>query len=77
MTETEARARCPALVCRRWSDGRTAAARLGLLDAVFAVSPRIEGAEAGLVYVDTDGLDRLIGDARAIGERLLRQARAV
>ncbi len=77
MTETEARARCPALVSRAHSHERVASARYALLDAALAVSPRVEAAAAGLVYVDTEGLDRLIGDPGAIGARLVREAGAI
>jgi protein ImuB len=77
MTEAEARARCPELTRRPWSDGRVTSARLALLEAIAAVAPRLEDADAGLVYADVDGLDRLIGDARAVGERLVRQAGSV
>src|SRR5206468_8451566 len=76
-TETEARARCPMLVTRPWVEEYVVAARDALLEAALAVSPRIEDGGAGLVYVDTVGLERLIGDPASIGRRLVHQARAV
>jgi protein ImuB len=77
MTETEARARCPTLVTRPWVEESALSARHALLEAALAVSPRIEDGRPGLVYVDTVGLERLIGDAAAIGRRLVHQARAI
>lgn len=77
LTEAEARARCTVLVTRGWCDARAASAQQALLDAAGAISPRVEEAGHGLVYVDVAGLERLIGDAGAAGQRLLRQARAV
>jgi protein ImuB len=77
MTEAEARARCPELTSRACADEVRAAARHALLDAALAVSPRVEDAGPGVVHVDTSGLDRLIGDATAVGRRLVREARAV
>jgi protein ImuB len=77
LTEAEARARCPALVSRPWCDARLASARHALLDAALSVSPRIEDAAPGTVYVDADGLERLVGDAAAVGRRLVAQARSV
>jgi len=77
LTETEARARCSGLVTREFSEEQVASARHALLEATLAVSPRIEDAGPGLVYVDIAGLGRLIGDEAAIGERLVRHARAV
>ena len=77
MTETEARTRCPMLLTRPWVEEYVASARHALLEAALAVSPRIEDGGAGLVYVDTVGLERLIGDPASIGRRLVHQARAV
>lgn len=77
MTEAEARARCPGLVTRACSEERVASARQVLLEAALDVSPRLEDAGPGLVYVDIAGLGRLVGDDAAIGERLVRHARAV
>jgi protein ImuB len=77
MTESEARARCPELAIRAYSDERVASARHALLDAALTVSPRVEDAAPGLVHVDVEGLGQLIGSPRVIGERLARQAGAV
>jgi protein ImuB len=77
MTETEARARCPMLLTRPWVEEYVASARHALLEAALAVSPRIEDGGAGLAYVDTIGLERLIGDPAAIGRRLVHQVRAI
>jgi protein ImuB len=77
LPEAEARARCPALMSRPVSEDRTAGARAALLEACFTVSPRIEDGGPGVVFVDIVGLERLIGDDTAVGERLLRQTRAV
>jgi protein ImuB len=77
MTETEARSRCPILLTRPWIEEHTASARHALLEAALAVSPRIEDGGAGLVYIDTFGLERLIGDPAAIGRRLVHQTRAI
>ena len=77
MTETEARARCPMLLTRPWVEEYVASARHALLEAALAVSPRIEDGGAGLAYVDTVGLERLIGDPAAIGRRLVHQVRAI
>jgi protein ImuB len=77
MTETEARARCPHLVSRPFSEEQVRAAEHALLESALAVSPRLEDAAPGLVYVDVAGLGRLIGDDATVGERLVRHARAV
>ena len=77
MTETEACARCPRLERRAASESRVTAARHALLEAALAVSPRLEDAAPGVVFVDTQGLGRLFAGPRAIGERLVRHARAV
>jgi protein ImuB len=77
LTETEARARCSDLVARALPDEVRAAARHALLDAALAVSPRVEDAGEGVVDADASGLQRLIGDATAVGRRLVREARAV
>jgi protein ImuB len=77
MTEAEARARCPVLATRPWSDERVASARYAFLEAALTVSPRVEDGGPGLAHVDTAGLERLVGDARAVAERLVRQVGAV
>ena len=77
MTESEARARCPELTIRPLADEVQATACYALLDAALVVSPRVEDAGAGVVHIDVTGLERLIGDAAAVGRRLLRETRAV
>lgn len=77
MTETEARARCPMLLTRPWVEEYVASAHHALLEAALAVSPRVEDGGAGTAYIDTAGLERLIGDAAAIGRRLVHQVRAI
>jgi len=77
MTETEAHARCPALVTRALCVEHVNAAHQAMLDAALAVSPRVEDAGAGIVHVDIVGLASLVGDEHAVAERLLRQTSAV
>lgn len=77
MTETEARAWCPALVSRPWVEAHVAAARHALCEAALALSPRVEDWSPGVVHVDAAGLGRLVGDPAAVGRKLARQARAV
>src|SRR5262249_14615083 len=76
MTETEARARCPVLLTRPWVEEYAASARHALLEAALAVSPRVEDGGAGIAYLDTAGLGRLMGDAAAMGRRRVHQVRA-
>lgn len=77
LTEAAARARCPALVTRPESEALVASARHALLEAMLAISPRLEDTAPGLVHVDVEGLGRLIGPPAAVGARMLGQARAV
>src|SRR5262249_983386 len=77
MTETEAHARCPALVTRALCVEHVNAAHQPVLDAALAVSPRVGDAGAGIVHVDIAGLASLVGDEHAVAERLLRQTSAV
>jgi protein ImuB len=77
MPEAEAVARCPALVRRTASEETVAAARRALLDACYGLSPRLEDAGPGLVFVDIVGLERLLGAETQIAERLARASRAV
>lgn len=70
-------ARCPSLVRRPFAPETLTAARQALLEACLAVSPRLEDADAGTVFVDIAGLGRLYGDDDAVGRRLARGARAV
>lgn len=77
LSDAEAGVRCPALVRRPVSPDAEAAARHALLEGCLSVSPRLEDAAPGLVYVDLDGLGLLFGDDAGIGRRLRRHARAV
>ena len=44
-----------------------------LLDVARTVSPRVAARSGRQIVIDVEGLERLVGDARTIGERL-RQA---
>lgn len=77
LPDAEAGARCPGLQRRPVCAEAVASARQALLGACLAVSPRIEDAEPGLVFIDVEGLDRLIGPEVAIAAALVRHARAV
>jgi protein ImuB len=77
LTDAEAIVRCPSLVRRPASPEAEAAARHALLEACLAVSPRLEDAAPGEVYVDLAGLERLFGGDLDVGGRLRRHARAV
>jgi protein ImuB len=77
MGEAEAVARCPGLVRRPGAEETVASARRALLDACYGISPRLEDAAPGLVFVDIVGLERLFGSEAQIAERLGRAARAV
>lgn len=75
--DAEAVVRCPALVRRPASAEAERAARQALLEACLAVSPRLEDAGPGVVYVDLAGLQRLFRDEATLGHRLRSHARAV
>jgi protein ImuB len=77
MTEAEARARCPLLTARPATPELTDSAAQALLQACHGVSPRIEDAGPGIVHVEIDGLERLIGHDGAVGHRLVRLAARV
>lgn len=77
LSDAEAGVRCPGLVRRSVSADAEAAARHALLEACLSVSPRLEDAGPGVVYVDLAGLRRLFGSDVDIAARLRRQARAV
>jgi len=66
-TLAEARAICPRLLSREASPERERAAAQAAREAASAVSPRVEEAGPGLVYLDVSGLESLIGDDRAVG----------
>ena len=77
MTETEARARCPMLVTRPLIEENVPSARHALLEAALAFRRGSRTPARGSCYVDTVGLERLIGDPAAIGRRLRAPARGV
>jgi len=77
MGEAEAVARCPALLRRPAAEETVAAARRALLDACYGLSPRLEDAAPGVVFVDIAGLERLFGAEPQIAERLARASRSV
>src|SRR5437764_7624671 len=67
----EARAICPRLLSREASPERERAAAQAAREAASAVSPRVEEAGPGLVYLDVSGLESLIGDDRAVARALV------
>lgn len=76
-TLAEARALCPGLLVRQLSAERERAAAQAAREAAMAVSPRVEEAAPGLVYLDVSGLELLIGDDRAVGRALVLAAERV
>jgi protein ImuB len=76
-TLAEARALCPGLVARAVSAERMRAAAQAAVEAAGAVSPRIEEAAPGLVYLDIEGLEELLGDERAVARALVQAAERV
>jgi protein ImuB len=77
MPEAEGRTRCPVLAVRPATPELIDSATQALLQACLGVSPRIEEAGPGIVQVEVDGLERLIGHDGAIGHRLARLAARV
>src|SRR5438132_1581553 len=65
MTLAAAQAVCPGLQVRAPSPERTRAAALAAIDAAASLSPRLEPAAPGLVYLDLEGLSQLFPE----GER--------
>src|SRR3954469_10454343 len=76
-TLAEARAICPGLLTREGSPERERAAAQAAREAATAVSPRVEEAGPGLVYLDASGLESLIGDDRAVARALVAAAERV
>src|SRR5438132_2736208 len=76
-TLAEARAICPGLQTRQASVERERAAAQAAREAATAVSPRVEEAGPGLLYLDVSGLETLIGDARAVARELTAAAERV
>ncbi len=73
----EARAICPRLITREASPERERAAAQAAREAASAVSPRVEEAAPGLVYLDASGLESLIGDDRAVARAVVAAAERV
>lgn len=73
----QARALCPELVVRWQEEDVLQAARDAALDAAASVSPRIEEARPGLVWIDASGLGKLHGGEREVAAALLRAAEQV
>lgn len=76
-TLAQARALVPKLVARGRDGEAERAAQAALVEAAERVSPRVEDAEPGVVYVDLAGLGRQGGDEATLGEALRRAAAAV
>src|SRR5438477_4037143 len=77
LTLAEARAICPGLQTRQASVERERAASQAAREAATAVSPRVEEAGPGLLYLDVSGLETLFGDARAVARGLTAAAERV
>src|SRR5712671_2136807 len=73
----EARAICPRLIMREASPERERAAAQAAREAASAVSPRVDEAAPGLVYLDASGLESLIGDDRAVARAVVAAAERV
>src|SRR5258705_2811145 len=73
----EARAICPRFLAREASPERERALAQAAREAAAAVSPRVEEAGPGLVYLDVSGLESLIGDSRAVARALVAAAERV
>jgi len=76
-TLAEARALCPDVVVRQASAERERAAAQAAREAAGSVSPRVEEAAPGLVYLDVSGLESLIGDERMVARALVAAAERV
>src|SRR3954469_7944909 len=77
MTLAEARSLCPELAAQPESPERIRAAAQAAVEAACAVSPRVEEAAMGLVYLDAAGLGSLLGDERGIARALVASAERV
>lgn len=69
-TLAEARALCPDLRVRVASPERVRAAAQAAVDAAASLTPRLEEAGPGLVYLDVEGLESLVGDDAAVAGAL-------
>jgi protein ImuB len=76
-TLAEAQALCPELRVRLASPERVRAAARAAVDAAASVTPRLEEAAPGLVFLDVGGLESLIGDETAVARELLRASERV
>jgi len=76
-TLAEARAICPRLLSREASPERERAAAQAAREAASAVSPRVEEAGPGLVYLDVSGLESLIGAIARVARAVVAAAERV
>jgi protein ImuB len=76
-TLAQAQSICPGLEVRQASLERERAAAQAAREAAAAVSPRVEEAGSGLVYLDVAGLESLFGDDRAVARELVAAAERV
>jgi protein ImuB len=74
-TLPQARALLPDLLARARDTESERAAQEALLDVAGTVSPRVEDAGDGVVYLDVDGLERLFPDERDLGLALIAAAK--
>jgi len=74
---TQARVVCSSLVVRTASAAVERAAQEALCDVAYALSPRLEDAGAGMVFLDLEGLRVLHGSEEAIVRLLVSGAAAV
>jgi protein ImuB len=75
MTLPQARALLPKLVARGRDEASERAAEEALLDAAGRISPRVEDAGEGIVYLDLNGLHRHFPDERDLGRALIAAAK--
>lgn len=77
LTLAEAQGRCPDLRVRAASPERMRAAAQAAVDAAASVSPRVEEASPGLLFLEAEGLTTLFGDDLGVATALLRAAEGV
>jgi protein ImuB len=77
LTLAEAQGRCPDLRVRAASPERMRAAAQAAVDAAASVSPRVEEASPGLIFLEAEGLTTLFGDDQGVAAALLRAAEGV
>lgn len=75
-TLSQARTRMPGLLARARDPESERAAQESLWEAAQNVSPRVESAGEGLVYLDLDGLDRHFENEHDLGRSLVAAAEA-